>query len=107
MLAVPWFGTSVACNRKSPSSNVTGSAGFIAQEACRENPQRVADAVPGDETHSTRQFARRKPQLAAAQLFFLRRQLGTPYLNLLQFFLNHRTFLRSHVPNASAKAQKN
>ncbi|MGO9232770.1 MAG: hypothetical protein ACLP4V_01265 [Methylocella sp.] len=35
--------------------------------------------------------------------FFLRRQLGAFYLNLLQFFLNHRTFLRSQ----SAKAQKN
>ena len=27
--------------------------------------------------------------------FFLRRQLGSQYLNLLQFFLNHRTFMRS------------
>ncbi len=28
--------------------------------------------------------------------FTLRRQLGTPYLGLLQFFLNHRSFMRSH-----------
>ena len=27
--------------------------------------------------------------------FFLRRQLGPDYLQLLQFFLNHRRFLRS------------
>src|SRR5205807_10593143 len=27
--------------------------------------------------------------------FFLRRQLGSDYLALLQFFLNHRRFLRS------------
>ena len=30
--------------------------------------------------------------------FFLRRQLSTPYLGLLQFFSNHRTFLRSRRP---------
>ena len=30
--------------------------------------------------------------------FTLRRQLGGEYLSLLQFFLNHRTFLRSRVP---------
>jgi len=38
--------------------------------------------------------------------FFLRRQLGTPYLNLLQFFLNHRTFLRSHRPERVGKSPK-
>ena len=27
--------------------------------------------------------------------FFLRKQLGAPYLELLRFFLNHRTFMRS------------
>ena len=30
--------------------------------------------------------------------FFLRRQLGPGYLALLQFFLNHRRFLRSERP---------
>src|SRR5262249_44694203 len=30
--------------------------------------------------------------------FFLRRQLGSDYLALLQFFLNHRRFLRSEHP---------
>jgi hypothetical protein len=30
--------------------------------------------------------------------FFLRRQLGSDYLTLLQFFFNHRRFLRSRVP---------
>jgi hypothetical protein len=38
--------------------------------------------------------------------FFLRRQLGAPYLNLLQFFLNHRTFLRSHRPERVGKSPK-
>ena len=30
--------------------------------------------------------------------FFLRRHLGPDYLHLLQFFLNHRRFLRSEHP---------
>ena len=30
--------------------------------------------------------------------FFLRRHLGADYLALLQFFLNHRRFLRSECP---------
>jgi hypothetical protein len=30
--------------------------------------------------------------------FFLRRQLGSDYLTLLQFFFNHRRFLRSRIP---------
>ena len=30
--------------------------------------------------------------------FTLRRHLGAPYLDLLQFFLNHRRFLRSEHP---------
>ena len=36
--------------------------------------------------------------------FTLRRQLGTPYLGLLQFFLNHRTFLRSRCPERVRKS---
>jgi hypothetical protein len=31
--------------------------------------------------------------------FFLRRQLGKDYLTLLQFFLNHRRYLRSEDPS--------
>jgi len=30
--------------------------------------------------------------------FFLRRQLGQGYLDLLRFFLNHRTYARSERP---------
>ncbi len=30
--------------------------------------------------------------------FFLRKQLGAEYLDLLRFFLNHRTFMRSEHP---------
>jgi hypothetical protein len=36
--------------------------------------------------------------------FFLRRELGTEYLALLQFFLNHRRFLRSEHPERAGKS---
>ncbi|MGK7908970.1 MAG: hypothetical protein AB4040_17320 [Synechococcus sp.] len=36
--------------------------------------------------------------------FFLRRQLGAPYLELLRFFLNHRTFMRSQCPERVGKS---
>ena len=35
--------------------------------------------------------------------FFLRRQLGKDYLTLLQFFLNHRRYLRVKTPVESAR----
>ena len=38
--------------------------------------------------------------------FTLRRQLGGEYLGLLQFFLNHRTFLRSRVSDRAGKSPK-
>jgi len=38
--------------------------------------------------------------------FFLRKQLGPSYLNLLQFFLNHRQFMRSDVPERVGKSPK-
>jgi hypothetical protein len=36
--------------------------------------------------------------------FFLRRQLGKDYLTLLQFFLNHRRYLRSEEPSRVGKS---
>ena len=36
--------------------------------------------------------------------FFLRRTLGNDYLDLLRFFLNHRTFLRSEHPEREGKS---
>lgn len=36
--------------------------------------------------------------------FFLRRHLGPDYLELLRFFLNHRRFLRSEVPERVGKS---
>ena len=38
--------------------------------------------------------------------FFLRRSLGEPYLDLLQFFLNTRRFMRSEVPERVGKSPK-
>jgi hypothetical protein len=36
--------------------------------------------------------------------FFLRREIGSGYLELLQFFLNHRRFLRSECPERMGKS---
>jgi hypothetical protein len=36
--------------------------------------------------------------------FFLRREIGSGYLDLLQFFLNHRRFLRSECPERVGKS---
>jgi len=38
--------------------------------------------------------------------FFLRRTLGDSYLELLQFFLNHRCFMRSDIPERVGKSPK-
>lgn len=38
--------------------------------------------------------------------FFLRRTLGNSYLGLLQYFLNHRCFMRSEVPEREDKSPK-
>ncbi|MEL7086783.1 MAG: transposase, partial [Cyanobacteria bacterium J06597_1] len=38
--------------------------------------------------------------------FFLRRSLNDSYLSLLQFFLNHRRFMRSHVPERIGKSPR-
>ena len=36
--------------------------------------------------------------------FFLRRHLGNDYLTLLQFFLNHRRYLRSEHPDRTGRS---
>ena len=38
--------------------------------------------------------------------FFLQRQLGTDYLTLLQFFLNHRWYLPVNIPVESGKVPR-
>jgi hypothetical protein len=39
--------------------------------------------------------------------FFLRRHLGSDYLHLLQFFLNHRRFPRSEHPERVCGVRRN
>ena len=56
--------------RKSPSSNAYWQRWNLLRKKLAGKFQRVADAVVEAMKPSTRQFARRKPQLAAAQLFF-------------------------------------
>ena len=46
----------------------------------------------------------REPQHRLRSYFFLRRQLGKDYLTLLQFFLNHRRYLRSDDPSRVGKS---
>ena len=62
---------------------------------------------------STRETVRAyPPQLRKSQnlnsrlrsYFFLRRQLSKDYLTLLQFFLNHRRYLRSEDPRRVGKS---
>jgi hypothetical protein len=38
--------------------------------------------------------------------FTLRRHLGSPYLSLLQFFLNHRRFMRSRRVERNGKSPR-
>jgi hypothetical protein len=59
---------------------------------------------------ATAQRMKLEQKLAQAKLkgnyFFLRRTLAAPYLGLLQFFLNHRCFIRSAVPERVGKSPK-
>ncbi len=40
------------------------------------------------------------------KFLYQRRQLGPQYLDLLRFFLNHRTFIRSECPERVGKSPK-
>lgn len=63
-------------------------------EAVRELAQRVVRASSIIENINSR----------LRNYFFLRRHLGSGYLELLQFFLNHRRFLRSERPERVDKS---
>ena len=71
----------------------------------------------GDRFHALEQAVRdmRKQVVRASSIieninsrlrsyFFLRREIGSDYLELLQFFLNHRRFLRSECPERVDKS---
>jgi hypothetical protein len=94
--------------RKSPSSTAYWQRWNLLHKKLAGKFQRVADAVVDAMKHIPRVSSLvENLNSRLRNYFFLRRQLATPYLNLLQFFLNHRTFLRSHRPERVAKAQKN
>jgi len=54
---------------------------------------------PGDATNPKSQFSGRESQFKAAQLLFLRRQLGPQYLDLLQFSSTIARLCAVSVPN--------
>jgi hypothetical protein len=60
----------------------------------------VSDAM--DETHRSSSMVENLNG-RLRNYFFLRRQLGQGYLDLLRFFLNHRTFTRSERPERTGK----
>jgi len=61
----------------------------------------VADAM--DQTHRSSSMVENLNG-RLRNYFFLRRELGQGYLDLLRFFLNHRTFARSERPERAGKS---
>ena len=66
---------------------------WVAQKAVRELTQRIHRASSLVENFNGR----------LRNYFFLRRQVGSRYLDLLRFFLNHRPLLRSYHPERVGK----
>ena len=90
--------------RKSPSSTAYWQRWNLLHKKLAGKFQRVADAVVEAMKHIPRASSLvENLNSRLRNYFFLRRQLGTPYLHLLQFFLNHRTFLRSRRPERVGK----
>jgi hypothetical protein len=93
--------------RKSPSSTAYWQRWNLLHKKLAGKSQRVADAVVDAMKHIPRASSLvENLNSRLRNYFFLRRQLGAPYLNLLQFFLNHRTFLRGHRPERVGKRPK-
>ena len=90
--------------RKSPSSTAYWQRWNLLHKKLAGKFQRVADAVVEHIPRASSLVENLNSRLR--NYFFLRRQLGAPYLNLLQFLLNHRTFLRSHRPERVGKSPK-
>jgi hypothetical protein len=71
----------------------------------REKFQGVLDAVVDAMKHIPRASSMVENLNSRLRSYFtLRRQLGTPYLGLLRFFLNHRTYARSQRPERVGKS---
>ena len=71
----------------------------------KEKCHTVFDAVTQAMAHTPRSSALVENLNSRLRNYFtLRRQLGGSYLSLLQFFLNHRCFLRSRRPERIGKS---
>jgi hypothetical protein len=93
--------------RKSPSSTAYWQRWNFLHNKLAGKFQRVVDAVVDVMQHIPRASSLvENLNSRLRNYFFLRRQLGAPYLNLLQFFLNHRRFLRSRRPQRVGKSPK-
>jgi hypothetical protein len=78
-------------HRDAPLRRILGERHFPLSEALDELRRRTVRASSLVENLNSR----------LRSYFFLRRHLGNDYLTLLQFFLNHRRFLRSEHPERS------
>jgi hypothetical protein len=93
--------------RKSPSSSVYWKRWNELHKKLAEKFHRVLDAVVEAMKHIPRSSSIvENLNSRLRNYFFLRHELGSPYLALLQFFLNHRTFLRSRRPERVGKSPK-
>jgi hypothetical protein len=93
--------------RKSPSSSAYWQRWNQLHKKLADKFHRVVDAVVEAMKHIPRTSSLvENLNSRLRNYFFLRHQLGSPYLNLLQFFLNHRTFLRSRRPERVGKSPK-
>jgi len=81
---------SAYCIEKKPFLCLLAALESSAPSASRKISSPDDRCTTGAATNPKSQFSRGKSQFSSAQLL-LRRQLGSQYLDLLRFFLNHRT----------------
>jgi hypothetical protein len=92
-------------HRKSPSSSAYWKRWNELHKKLADKFHRVLDAVVEAMKHIPRASSLvENLNSRLRNYFFLGHQLSTPYLALLQFFLNHRTFLRRRRPERVGKS---
>ena len=91
--------------RKHPTSNAYWERWIQLHGEISGNFYRLMEAV-GEALNQTPRASSLVENLNSRlrNYFFLRKQLAPSYLNLLQFFLNHRCFMRSEVPEREDKS---
>jgi len=94
-------------HRKQPTSNAYWERWNQLYAQLSEKFYRVMEAV-GKTLNQTPRASSMVENLNSRlrNYFFLRRSLGDAYLSTLQFFLNHRCFIRSDVPERVGKSPK-